>query len=203
MSAKNKKKLDYKQLKISGDYRYSSDEEQEEQEEQKEQEEQEKQEEKQEKQKEESEESKFLKYIENKSKDINYFLFKHYFNFIYPSDLVKKLFEIKDKKENKDFVEEIKNSWSKIKDEIEDMSKDERKSKGLDKILEILKEILKFNEQNQQGKGLKILTPNQMLNRLPIALAQLKAGNNSNKLKNEIRQPLYSLYRSKNMTMNL
>ena len=39
-----------------------------------------------------------------------------------------------------------------------------------------------------------------MLNRLPIALAQLNAGNNSNKLKNEIRQFLYSLYRSKNMT---
>ena len=39
-----------------------------------------------------------------------------------------------------------------------------------------------------------------MLNRLPIALAQLQAGNNSNKLKNEIRELLYSLYRSKNMT---
>ena len=39
-----------------------------------------------------------------------------------------------------------------------------------------------------------------MLNRLPIALAQIQAGNNSNKLKNEIRQLLYSLYRSKNMT---
>ena len=47
---------------------------------------------------------------------------------------------------------------------------------------------------------LKILTPNQMLNRLPIVLAQLKAGNNSNKLKNEIRPLLYSLYCSKNMT---
>ena len=39
-----------------------------------------------------------------------------------------------------------------------------------------------------------------MLNRLPIALAQLQAGNNSNKLENEIRQLLYSLYHSKNMT---
>ena len=49
-----------------------------------------------------------------------------------------------------------------------------------------------------EGSGLKILTPNQMLSRLPISLAQLKAGNNSEKLKNEIRQILYSLYRSKN-----
>ena len=43
--------------------------------------------------------------------------------------------------------------------------------------------------------GLKIITLNQMLSRLPITLAQLKAGNNSEKLKNEIRQLLYSLYR--------
>ena len=53
--------------------------------------------------------------------------------------------------------------------------------------------------RNQQGQGLKILAPNQMLSRLPISLAQLKAGNNSEKLKNEMRQRLYSLYRSKNL----
>ena len=67
-------------------------------------------------------------------------------------------------------------------------------------VVKIVEEILKLNEQNQQGQGSKILTPNQMLSRLPIALAKLQAGNNSNKLKNEIRQLLYSLYRSKNMT---
>ena len=61
-------------------------------------------------------------------------------------------------------------------------------------MLEIVELILYFNEQNQRGKGLKILTPNQMLSRLPISLAELKAGNNSEKLKNEIRQLLYSLY---------
>ena len=58
-------------------------------------------------------------------------------------------------------------------------------------------------KKNQQGQGLKILTPNQMLNRLPIYLAQLKAGNNSRKLKNEIRQLLYSLYKSKKLTKQL
>ena len=60
-------------------------------------------------------------------------------------------------------------------------------------------------EQNkkQRGVGLKILTPNQMLSRLSITLAQLKAGNNSEKLKNEIRQLLYSLYRSKKLTKQL
>ena len=48
-----------------------------------------------------------------------------------------------------------------------------------------------------EGKGLKILTPKQMLQRLPIALAQVKAGNNSESLLNEIRQIVYSLYKSK------
>ena len=50
--------------------------------------------------------------------------------------------------------------------------------------------------RNQKEKGIKILTPSQMLTRLPISLAQLKAGNNSEKLKNEIRQLLFSLYHS-------
>ena len=50
------------------------------------------------------------------------------------------------------------------------------------------------------GSGLKILTKKQMLNRLPILLAQIQAGNNSIKLKNEITQILNSLYRSKVLT---
>ena len=68
------------------------------------------------------------------------------------------------------------------------------------KTFNYLEEI--FNGTTE-GKGLKILTPNQMLSRLPITLAQLKAGNNSEKLKNEIRQLLYSLYRSKKLTRQL
>ena len=55
-------------------------------------------------------------------------------------------------------------------------------------------------EKSQDGEGLKILTPNQMLKRLPIALAQVKAGNNSESFLNEIRQIVYSLYRSKKIT---
>ena len=114
--------------------------------------------------------------------------------------MAKKLFKIKDKKKNDDFVEEIKNRWSNLKDKTEKTAKDKKENERIEKILEIVKDILNLNKQNQQGEGIKILTPNQMLNRLPIALAQLKAGNNSNKLKNEIRQLLHSLYRSKNMT---
>ena len=74
-----------------------------------------------------------------------------------------------------------------------------------DEILEIVEKILIFNRENQIKPrfDLKILTPNQMLSKLPITLAQLKAGNNSEKLKNEIRQLLYSLYRSKKLTKQL
>ena len=67
------------------------------------------------------------------------------------------------------------------------------------KIINIVERIFYFN----QSEGLKILTANQMLSRLPISLAQLKAGNNSEKLKNEIRQLFYSLYRSKKLTKQL
>ena len=56
------------------------------------------------------------------------------------------------------------------------------------------------NGSGNIGTGLKILTNKQMLNRLPISLAQIQAGNNLSKLKNEIRQILYSLYRSKVLT---
>ena len=70
-------------------------------------------------------------------------------------------------------------------------------------MLEIVECILEFNQLNQSEQGLKILTPNQTLTRLPISLAQLTAGNNSKKkLKNEIRQLLYSLYISKKLTTN-
>ena len=54
--------------------------------------------------------------------------------------------------------------------------------------------------ESKQGTGLKVLTPKKMLQSLPIALAQIKAGNNSESLLNEIRQIAYSLYESKEIT---
>ena len=74
------------------------------------------------------------------------------------------------------------------------------------RYVKILKDIVDFynlksgSDTSKKGEGLKILTNQQMLNRLPILLAQIKAGNNSIKLKNETRQILYSLYRSKALT---
>ena len=67
--------------------------------------------------------------------------------------------------------------------------------------IEMLSDANYNAKQNEtKGKGLKILTPKQMLQRLPIALAQVKASNNSENLLNEIRQIVYSLYQSKQIT---
>ena len=55
----------------------------------------------------------------------------------------------------------------------------------------------------KKRQDLKTLTPNQMLSRSPISLAQLKTGNNSENLRNEIRQLLYSLYKSKKLTKTI
>ena len=123
-------------------------------------------------------------------------MFECYFDFSVPTALVKQLYDTKNKNENNKLVVEIKKRWGNLKDEIEKMSEDEKENEQPDKILKIVKAILDFNKEIQeQGLGLKILTPNQMLSRLPITLAQLNAGNNSEKLKNKIRQVLYSLFR--------
>ena len=119
--------------------------------------------------------------------------------------MVKRLFEIKDANKNSKLVEKIKNKWSNLKNKIEEMSKEEIKNEKPNEISGIINEILNLNGQvqKQRGLGLKNLTPDQMLSRLPIILAQLNAGNNSEKLKNEIRQLLYSLYRSKKLTKQI
>ena len=78
-------------------------------------------------------------------------------------------------------------------------------SKNLNELKDIVKElecaILGYGDENESsGSRLKILTNKQMLNGLPILLAQIQAGNNSESLKNEIKQILYLLYRSKVLT---
>ena len=63
--------------------------------------------------------------------------------------------------------------------------------------------VSKAKCEAKYGKGLKILTPKQMLQRLPITLAQVKAGNTSENLLNEIKQIIYSLYRAKEITQKV
>ena len=78
-------------------------------------------------------------------------------------------------------------------------SKEAPENQNQKKIVDIVEGIFNFNKQ-QEGKGIKILTPTQMLQRLPIALEQVKAGNTSKNSLNEIRQIIYSLYREKGIT---
>ena len=91
-----------------------------------------------------------------------------------------------------------KSRLSGLKNEIENKSNEAKEIEKPNEIVDIGEKVLEFNNRTQRGVGLTILTPDQMVSRLPITLAQLKAGNNSKKLKNEIRQLLYSFYRSKN-----
>ena len=131
---------------------------------------------------------------------INNELFKKHFNLENPIFMYKVLNETKDKEKNSKLVNIFNSGWEYLEKEIKEMSKEEIETEKSYNIVIVVKKIFEINKINQEGKGLKILTPNQMLSRLPIVLAQLQGGDNSNKLKNEIRQLLYSLYRSKNMT---
>ena len=139
--------------------------------------------------------------IKEEEKNINNELFQKYFtNYPSPSDMYKKLRETEGKR-NEDQVYAIKKVLNKMKKLIENVPEDRKlKIEENQKIIDIVERILYFN---QSGECLKVLTLNQMLSRLPISLAQLKSGNNSEKLKNEIRQLLYSLYQSKKLTKQL
>ena len=180
LDAQNKKKLHYKKLRFS-DYLYLSEEEQEEQKRTK------------------GDCKTLIKQIIDEETDINEQLFNKYFKIQRPSDMLVLLNKTKDKTKNNELVSAINSGLKELKEEIKKMSEAEKEIENPESIVNVVEKILKFNKQNQQGEGIKILTPNQMLNGLPIALAQLNAGNNSKKLKNEIRQLLYSLFRSKNM----
>ena len=134
--------------------------------------------------------------IAKRGKVIDRKLLRRYFEYSSPSDMYKILNETKRLEENKTHVNKTESRITSLIKMLESTPKSNMgKNRMKNKILHIVELILYFNKLNQSGKGLKILTPSQMLSRLPISLAQLKAGNNSEKLKNEIRQLLYSLYR--------
>ena len=180
LDTENRTKLDYKKLRLS-DYQYLSEEEQEEQKPTK------------------DDYKTLIKQIIDEETDINDDLFNKYFKFQRPSDMLMLLNKTNDTEKNNKLVNLINSGLKDLKEEIKKMSEKEKEIEDPESIVEIVEEILKFNKQKQEGQGIKILTPNQMLSRLPISLAQLQAGNSSEKLKNEIRQLFYSLYHSKNM----
>ena len=141
---------------------------------------------------------------------------KKIYNFSELKDPLTLLDEIK---KDKMTLEEVKNYQKNYLDYLKNIRKGNKNVKqretlaNLNMFYNARVEVIKFIEdygpmileakrlaREQEGTGLKILTPNQMLKRLPIALAQIKAGNNSESLLNEIRQIVYSLYRSKEIT---
>ena len=104
--------------------------------------------------------------------------------------MLRDLYKINDKYKNQDLVNVIKSGLSDLKNETKNMSEEEKEIEKPNEIVNIVEEILEFNKQKQEGKGLKILTPDQMLSRLAITLAQLKL-------------LFYSLYRSKKLTKTI
>ena len=145
----------------------------------------------------------FLAQIKEEQKNIDINWFKNVFNYKTPDEMLKYLPSLKTTDNYNQATSLIEENCTDFKDEVEIMSEGDKKNKGV-KILNIIENILNFTlKERKIGQGLKILTPNQMLSRLPITLAQLEAGNNSEKLKNEIRQLLYLLYRSKKLTKQL
>ena len=138
--------------------------------------------------------------IDLKNRDPNDELVRKNFNVQDLISLLEKLKNSKNNTERNDIQANLIKSG--LREKIEDMSKHEKEIENPDVIVDIVEKILEFNNQ-QRGQGLKILTPSQMLSRLPISLAQLKAGNSFENLKNEIGQVLYSLHRSRKLTEQL
>ena len=124
----------------------------------------------------------------SKKKMIYPYLFRNYFGYLSPSNMYKALGNTKSTERNKAQVDLIKDRLTNLKRNTENTPKsDVEQIEMLTKIRDVDELILYFNNENQKGSGLKILTPNQMLSGLPITLAHLKARNNSEKPKNETR----------------
>ena len=158
LGAKNKKKLHYKTLRLSDNYQYSSEEEQEE--------------EKEKQDKKAIDVNKFNESIIKEETKINKELFNKHFHYQTPSALLKDLYNTNNKEKNSRLLNVVNSRIKDLKEQINKMSEKERQIEKPDEMVEIVEEILTFNEQNQEGKGSKILTPNQMLSRLPISLDQ-------------------------------
>ena len=105
-------------------------------------------------------------------------LFSCYLNYSSPNNMRSRSGDAKDER-NKDQVYLIKKELTRLKNFVKNVPEDRRfKIEENEKIIDFIERLLELNNENQLGEGLKILTPDQMLRRLPITLAQLKAENN-------------------------
>ena len=136
-------------------------------------------------------------------------MFKKIFGYKNPGELREALIEATDEKYN-ELLKELNIKLTVLRDQIKIVTGFSCARRG--NLVNVVEDILdrarwrnnipdleseesaaQRRNESSSGQGLKILTPDQMLNRLPISLSQLNAGNNSEKLRNEIRQLLYSL----------
>ena len=122
-----------------------------------------------------------MRLLSEKDKIINKELFKQYFKFQSLIDMQKNLYKTKSTYRNEIQVDLVKSGLEKLKNDIKKMSKHKINIGKPNKIVNSVEKILDFNYLNQEGQGLKMLTSQQMLSRLPISLAQVEAGNNSGK----------------------
>ena len=157
----------------------------------------------------ESEIDKFLEKYGHKNISISYDKNKNKFNTKGITKLLKKLRNkliifSKFYEEYNKFVDNIvKFEYYKSEKDPGSVSPNQKKLRRYARDLKDIVDLYNLksdSDTSKKGEGLKILNNQQMLNRLPILLAQIEAGNNSIKLKNEARQMLYSLYRSKVLT---
>ena len=122
---------------------------------------------------------KFNEWVSKKETDVNSELFQKHFKFQSLSDMFKAIYTTNDRKKNDDLVDIINSRVNNFKNEIENMFEEEKEIEKPNEIVDIVEKIIEFNNRTQSGQGLNILTPEQMFSRLPIFLAQLRAGNNS------------------------
>ena len=118
----------------------------------------------------------FNEWIKREETGINHQLFQKRFSFQRPSDMLKALYTANDKNKNKKLVNMIKSGLDDLKSEIGDMSIEEKEIEEPGKLVDIVERVREFNDVKQRGQGLKMPALNQTLSRLPITLAQLKAG---------------------------
>ena len=124
-------------------------------------------------------------------KDINDEIFWYYFKYQNLSFLAKDLIRATQAK-HEQIGNNVNDGLINLRNNInrKEISENEHPTK----VVKIVEKIVDFNKQ-QKGKRIEILTPKQKLQRLPMALAQVKVGNTSENLLNEIRKIIYSLYR--------
>ena len=143
-------------------------------------------------------------------------LFRIFFSYKNPEELVEALIRVDNEEKYNELLNYLNIKQTILRDQIKTETSVSRTR--LENLVNVVKNILDKRElydnmpeleskisaeqrRNQRGQGLKILTPDQMLNKLTISL--LNAGNNSEKLENKIKQLLYSFYRSKKLTKNI